>query len=141
MISTKGRYALRLMLDLAEYQKDSFVSLKDIAERQEISKKYLEQIIPLLTRANMLQTGRGPRGGYRLAAPADSYTVADILRAAEGSLAPVSCLDPASAPCARSETCKTLPLWNGLNKVVNDYLTGITLEDLIGPAEGGDYII
>ena len=120
-ISTKGRYALRMMLDLSVYGKDSFVALKDIAERQKISKKYLEQIVPLLNKSGALRTNRGYQGGYMLAKSPEEYTVGDILRITEGSLAPVSCLDSDINVCDRSASCITLPLWKGLYKAVNDY--------------------
>lgn len=130
-ISTKGRYALRLMLDLAENGSDKFVALKDIAERQNISKKYLEQIVPLLNKSGILRTNRGYQGGYMLAKKASEYTVGDILRITEGSLAPVSCLDTETNLCDRANNCLTLPLWNGLYKVINEYLDSITLQDII----------
>ncbi|MDE6419818.1 MAG: Rrf2 family transcriptional regulator [Lachnospiraceae bacterium] len=129
-VSTKGRYALRMMLDLAKHQNDGYISLGEIAERQEISKKYLEQIVPLLGHADFLLTSRGFQGGYRLARPASDYTVKEILRLTEGSLAPVTCVSDNPATCERSADCPTLPLWQGLNKVIDDYLSGITLQDL-----------
>ncbi len=140
MISTRGRYALRMMVDLAEHQKDGVVALKDIAARQEISKKYLEQIIPELNRAGLLQTVRGFQGGYRLAKDPSQYTVGEILRATEGSLAPVTCLEKGSNTCPRQSDCVTLPVWIGLQKAVNEYLDGITLQSLIS-AEKDTYII
>ena len=115
-ISTKGRYALRLMLDLAEHQGDGCVSLKDVAQRQDISKKYLEQIVPTLSRAGFLLTNRGYQGGYRLARRPEDYTARDILRLTEGSLAPVACLDCEVNTCPRSANCPTLPLWQGLDR-------------------------
>ena len=143
-ISTKGRYALRLLLDIAQNQQDGFVSLKEIAERQEVSKKYLEQIIPLLSRAELLQTSRGYQGGYRLARRPEDYTARDILRLTEGSLAPVACLDCEVNTCPRSANCPTLPLWQGLDRVIEDYLAGGTLQDLIDRQRehiGDDYVI
>ncbi|MBO4897288.1 MAG: Rrf2 family transcriptional regulator [Clostridia bacterium] len=130
-ISTKGRYALRMLLDLAENADGSFVSLKEISERQNISKKYLEQIVPVLHRSNILITGRGYQGGYKLSKSPDKYKVGDILRLTEGSLAPVACLEQAENTCERSADCITLPLWKGLYKVINEYLDGITLQDII----------
>lgn len=130
-ISTKGRYALRLMLDLAENQNNGFVALKDIAERQDISKKYLEQIVPLLNRAGVLRTTRGFQGGYMLAKSPDSYTVGDILRITEGSLAPVACLEDEVNLCPKADTCKTIFVWQGLGKVINEYVDSITLQDII----------
>lgn len=130
-ISTKGRYALRLMLDLAENQSDGFVALKDIAERQGISKKYLEQIVPLLNKSGVLKTTRGYQGGYMLAKKPEEYTVGDILRITEGSLAPVACLDDEVNMCNKADSCMTLPVWKGLDKVISEYLDSITLQSII----------
>ena len=142
MISTRGRYALRMMLDLAENQGDGYVSLKDIAARQDISKKYLEQIIPVLNRAGLLQTTRGVQGGYRLTRRPEEYTVLDILSATETGLAAVACLEQDANPCARCCDCLTLPVWPGLDKVVKDYLGGITLQDVLDRRNvGNDYVI
>ncbi len=131
MVSTRGRYALRMMMDLAENQGDCYVSLKDIADRQGISKKYLEQIIPLLNQADLTRTCRGAQGGYRLSRSAKYYTLFEILQATETSMAPVTCLEYAENTCPRSKECPTLPVWEGLNQVVKEYLSGITLQDLI----------
>ena len=130
-ISTKGRYALRLLLDIAQNQQDGFVSLKEIAERQEVSKKYLEQIIPLLSRAELLQTSRGYQGGYRLCRAPEDYTVYEILSVAEGGLAPVACLDQPENTCPRAPDCLTLPVWEGLEKTIRDYLRSITLQTIL----------
>lgn len=130
-ISTKGRYALRLMLDLAQYGTDEFVALKDIAERQSISKKYLEQIVPLLNKSGLLRTNRGYQGGYKLARMPKDYTVGEVLRITEGSLAPVACLETEENFCEKKGECITLALWQGLNKAVNEYLDSITLQDLL----------
>ena len=130
-ISTKGRYALRMMLDLAEHQKDGYVALKDVAARQGISKKYLEQIVPILNRSDVLQTNRGFQGGYRLARKPKDYTVGEILRLTEGSLAPVACLERSPMECERSAGCATLPVRQGLHKVICEYLDGITLQDIL----------
>ena len=130
-ISTKGRYSLRMLLDLAEHQNDGYVALKDIAERQNISKKYLEQIVPVLNRSDILRTNRGFQGGYRLAKTPDKYTVGEILRLTEGSLAPVACLEHDPTECERSSECDTLPVWQGLYRVINEYLDGITLQDIL----------
>ena len=130
-ISTKGRYALRMMLDLAQHQQEGFITLKSIAERQNVSKKYLEQIVPLLNNARMLKTNRGYQGGYILAKSPDQYTVGEILRITEGSLTPVACLDDTPNLCERSGECPTLNIWQGLNKVLMDYLDGITLQDVL----------
>ena len=133
-ISTKGRYALRMMLDIAQHQGDGFVTLKDIAERQAISKKYLEQIALQLSQANVLRAVRGHQGGYRLIREPAEYTALEILRIAEGSLAPVACMDQTPNLCERRGICLTLPLWMGLDKVIEDYLSGITLQDLLDGA-------
>lgn len=131
MISTKGRYALRMLIDLAEHQGEGFIALKDIAARQEISKKYLEQIVPVLNRSDILQANRGFQGGYRLAKSPDKYTIGDILRLTEGSLAPVSCLDHDPVGCERADNCYTLPIWQGLYKTITEYLDNITLQDVL----------
>lgn len=140
-ISTKGRYALCVMLDLAQHYKEGPVALKDIASRQSISKKYLEQIVALLNRPDFLRTVRGAQGGYMLARTPDEYTVAEILKLSEGSLAPVPNLeDPAEAAAAAD--FQLLPLWQGLYSVVNDYLEGITLQDILDRRmESYDYSI
>lgn len=141
-ISTKGRYALRMMADLAMHQADGVVALRDIAERQNISKKYLEQIVPLLNKAELLRTNRGYQGGYSLSKPPEKYTVGEILRVTEGSLAPVACLQYDENRCDNRAECLTLPVWEGLYKVINEYLDGITLSDLIArTTDGGDYCI
>lgn len=143
-ISTKGRYALRMMIDLAQNQGDGYVSLKDIANRQEISKKYLEQIVAILNKPDVLRTNRGYQGGYRLAKNANEYTVGDILRLTEGGLAPVSCLDNSPILCDRAEDCITLPIWKGLYKVISEYLDSITLQDIAdknSDVSNFDYII
>lgn len=130
MISTRGRYALRVMIDIAENSNGNYIPLKDIAERQNISEKYLESILVSLTRGGLLNGLRGKGGGYMLTRKPEDYTVKDVLDLTEGSLAPVACLKKGAAPCARSSTCKTLSVWQGLDKVVNEYLSGITLADL-----------
>ncbi|MBQ7485349.1 MAG: Rrf2 family transcriptional regulator [Oscillospiraceae bacterium] len=143
MVSTRGRYALRMMVDLAQHQSDGWVSLKEIAARQEISKKYLEQIIPVLNRAGLLQTTRGYQGGDRLNRPPAQYTLGEILRATEGSLAPVTCLEQGN-DCPRRFDCATLPIWQGLEQTVSAYLDGITLQDVLertSQLDGGDYVI
>jgi Rrf2 family protein len=143
-ISTKGRYALRMMLDLAEHQGDGYIALKDIAKRQNVSKKYLEQIVPILNKADILNTNRGYQGGYRLARTPDKYTVGDILRITEGSISPVACLDKNPVECERAAECATLPVWQGLYKVITDYLDGITLQDILDKQHDrcySDYVI
>ena len=141
-ISTKGRYALRMLLDLAEHQQDGFIALNDIAARQHVSKKYLEQIVPILNKSNILQANRGFQGGYRLVNQPSEYTVGSILRLTEDSMAPVACLEPGAKACEHASECRTLTLWKGLDKVINDYLDNITIADLIhtNPDEY-DYII
>lgn len=142
LISTKGRYSLRVMVDLAEHQSDGYIPLKEIAERQEISEKYLESIIKLLVRGKLLTGLRGKGGGYKLTKAPDAYTVGSILRLTEESLAPVSCLEPGADACARMAVCRTLPLWQGLDKVINDYLDRFTIADLMQrDTEGFDYVI
>ena len=130
-ISTKGRYALCMLVDLAEHKNAGFISLKDISERQGISKKYLEQIVTLLSRPDILRTNRGNKGGYMLAKEPDKYTVGQILRITEGGLSPVSCLADDPIKCEKRVGCKTLPVWQGLEKAINKYLDGITLQDIL----------
>ena len=142
LISTKGRYALRVMIDLAEHQAEGLIPLKVIAQRQEISEKYLESIIKLLVRAKLLNGVRGKGGGYKLTKAPEQYTVGNILRLTEDSMAPVSCLEQGADACPRIAECRTLPLWQGLNKVINDYLDNITVADLVQHnAQGNDYVI
>ena len=130
-ISTRGRYALRMLIDLAEHENCGFVALKDIAARQNISKKYLEQIIPIFNNSDILKTARGSQGGYRLSRSPEKYTVGEILRLTEGNLAPVDCLTQDPIECERSVDCPTLPVWQGLNRVINEYLDSITLHDIL----------
>ena len=130
-ISTKGRYSLRMLLDLAEHKNEGFIALKDIAERQGISKKYLEQIVTLLNSSDMLRTNRGYQGGYMLAKDPGQYTVGQILRLTEGGLCPVSCMEDEPNQCQRSCFCKTLPVWQGLERVMNTYLDSITLQTIL----------
>ena len=130
-ISTKGRYALRLLVDLAEHRPDGYIALKDIAERQGVSKKYLEQIIPLFNRSEILRTNRGYQGGYMLAKEPASITIGSVLRLTEGGLAPIPCLEEDPVGCERRDICPTLPLWIGLDRVISEYLDGITLQDLL----------
>ena len=137
LISTKGRYALRVMIDLAEHQGEGFIPLKLIARRQEISEKYLESIIKLLVRAKLLNGLRGKGGGYQLTKPPEQYTVGTILRLTEATLAPVSCLEQGAEACPRAAECCTLAMWNGLNQVINDYLNNITVADLARPGAAG----
>lgn len=130
-ISTRGRYSLRMMIDLAQHYNDGFIALKDISERQQISKKYLEQIIPFLNRSGLLAANKGHMGGYRLAKVPSAVTVKDILESAEGSLVPVSCMENSPNLCEKCGECITLPIYQGLYDVVNRYFESITLEDII----------
>lgn len=130
-ISTKGRYALRIMLDLAIHDSGEYIRLKDIAERQAITLKYMEQIMPLLTRAGYVRSYRGNNGGYMLSRSPEEYTAGDILRVAEGSLAPIPCLEDQPNRCPRSRKCQTLPFWEGMWRVINEYADSITLADLM----------
>lgn len=134
LISTKGRYALRIMLDLAQQQPDSYIPLPAIAQRQGASEKYLESIIATLARAGLVEGQRGKGGGYRLARRPEEYSVGEILRLAEGSLAPVACLESGAAPCPRADSCRTLPVWEKLESLICGYLDGVTLPSLL---EGG----
>ena len=129
-ISTRGRYALRMMLDIATNDHGEPVRIKDIAARQDISVKYLEQIVSVLTKAGYVKSIRGPQGGYRLARPAGSYSVREILQSIEGNLAPVSCLELPDNDCPRQDHCKSLPFWQGLWSLVMAYMDAVTLEDL-----------
>ena len=131
IISTKGRYALRLMIDMAEHQTEGYIPLKEIAQRQEISEKYLETIVRFLTQEGLVSGVRGKGGGYRLTRKPEEHTAAEILGVAELSLSPVACLEKGAKPCPRADECRTLPLWKGLDKVVMDYLEQYTLADLI----------
>lgn len=129
-ISTKGRYALRMFLDLAQQPGSDYISLKDIAHRQGLSKKYLEQIVTIFNNSDFLKTNRGVQGGYKLSKSPNEYTVGDILKITEGSLAPVRCLEESDI-CNRSTDCLTRPIWHGLHVVVNNYLNNITLQDIL----------
>ena len=143
-ISTRGRYALRFMIDLAQHSVREYTALKDVSERQEISIKYLEQITSLLSKFGLLQSVRGPQGGYKLARNPSEYTVGEILRITEGDLSPVSCLAQTVNDCPKVSQCKTIKLWKGLYDTINSYLDSYTLEDLIEQppsALGMDYCI
>lgn len=131
MISTKGRYALRVMIDLAEHYGSGFVSMKVIAERQHVSLKYLERILPVLTKEGLIEGLQGKGGGYRLTTSPDRCRVGDILRLTEGNLAPVACLSCDAEICERAGTCKTLPMWSEFHKLTNTYFDGITLADFL----------
>lgn len=131
MISTRGRYALRVMIDLAEQNSTGYVPLKEIAERQEISEKYLESILKILVRNDLLEGMRGKGGGYRLTRLPEAYSVGSILRLTEDSLAPVACLEGTEVLCHRQNFCRTLPMWRKLDTMINEFLDGITLADLM----------
>lgn len=130
-ISTRGRYSLRMMIDLAQHDGEGFIALKDISERQDISKKYLEQIIPFLNRSNLLLANKGHLGGYKLAKAPSEITVREILESAEGNLTPVSCMDNTPNLCEKCNECITLPLYEGLYDIINQYFESVTLEDVI----------
>lgn len=137
-ISTKGRYAIRLMLDIAMNSNGGNVSLKDVAKRQDVSLKYLEQIVNMLSKAGFLKAQRGAQGGYKMLNTPDKYTIGDILRVTEGSIAPVSCLENEVNECEKADRCLTIKLWEGLYKTITDYLDNITLEDIISSAKDED---
>ena len=142
IVSTKGRYALRVMIDLAEHQAERYVPLKEVAARQDISEKYLENILKVLVQNGFLEGLRGKGGGYRLTKAPQLYTVGSILRLTEGSLAPVTCLERGSPQCARMADCPTLPVWRKLDDLVNNYLDSVTLADLMATGGvGNDYVI
>lgn len=130
-ISTKGRYSLRIMLDLAQNSKGEYIPLKDISSRQGITIKYMEQIVPMLTKAGLIRSLRGNNGGYMLSRQPEEYTIGEILRCAEGSLAPIACLEDETNQCPRSESCKTLAFWQGMRDVIYEYADGRTLKDLL----------
>ena len=130
-VSTKGRYALRLMIDLAQNQDEGRQSLTSISKRQNISLKYLEQLVRLYNKAGYIKRTRGAQGGYELAKPASEYIIGDILRVAEGPLAPTSCLSTPTNECAHYEKCSTIHFWEGLRDVINNYVDSVTLADLV----------
>lgn len=131
MISTRGRYALRVMIDLAEHSGEGYIPMKDVVSRQKISKKYMEQIMPSLVKNGLVEGVHGKGGGYRLTRDAGDYTVGEILRTAEGDLAPVACLSCDAEECPRKSECKTLPLWEKFNDLTNDFFDSVTLESLL----------
>ncbi len=131
MISTKGRYALRVMIDLAEHHSGEYIPMKDIVKRQQVSQKYMERIMTILSKAGFVEAVHGKGGGYRLNRSPDEYIVGDILRLTERSLAPVACLECGAAECERADRCRTLPMWKDLNDKITDYFDGITIADLM----------
>lgn len=140
MISTRGRYALRVMIDLAEHGGD-FVPMKEVAARQEISLKYIERIMPLLTKENLVEGQHGKGGGYRLCRPPEDYSVGEILRITEGELAPVACLERGAKPCPRAAECRTLPMWKKYYAMTNEFFDGISIADLMKNGASYDYVI
>lgn len=131
IISTKGRYALRIMTDLAQHTDEGYISLKSISERQQVSMKYLESIVATLNRAGLVISLRGKDGGYKLARKPAAYSVGEIVKLTEGSLAAVSCLENCDTTCAQADHCLTLPVWRNLDKIIYDYLASVSLQDLI----------
>ncbi|MCR5522961.1 MAG: Rrf2 family transcriptional regulator [Clostridia bacterium] len=142
IISTKGRYGLRILIDLAMHKDEGFLPLNDISKRQDISKKYLEQIVPVFVKAGILRTNRGSQGGYQLAQSPDKITISDVLRLTEGDFSPVPCVGCEPSECNRKEQCQTIAVWQGLYDVVNNYLGNITLQDIADRQNSSDnYII
>lgn len=134
MISTRGRYALRVLIDLAEHQNGAYIPMKEVASRQDISLNYIERIMPLLTKANLVEGIHGKGGGYQLTKAPQQYRVGEILRLTEGDLAPVACLGCDAKVCDRSKECRTFSMWNQFYAITNDYFDSITLADLMRPA-------
>ena len=141
MISTRGRYVLRVLADLAEHSNGDYIPMKDIAERQEISLKYIEKIMPVLTKEKMVDGLHGKGGGYRLNRPPEAYKIGEILRLTEGTLAPVQCLEEGHPVCERASRCSTLAMWERFNKLTNEFFDSVSLADLTAPQEGNDYVI
>ncbi|MEA5011939.1 MAG: Rrf2 family transcriptional regulator [Angelakisella sp.] len=141
MVSTKGRYALRVMIDLAEHNTGDYIVLMDIAKRQSISEKYLEGILATLSKGGLVFALRGRGGGYKLAKAPESYTVGSILKLTEGTLAPVACLEEEGKSCDRAAECRTLPMWQKLDKMIDDFFEGITLADLLRENNADHYVI
>ncbi len=141
MVSTKGRYALRVMVDLAEHNTGECIPLRDIAKRQDISQKYLESIMAVLARAGFVASLHGKGGGYRLARLPNEYTVGSVLKLTEGSLAPVACLAEGRGGCERAPDCRTLSMWVGLDRLIDGYLEGIRISDLMRNAGCGNFVI
>lgn len=141
MVSTRGRYALRVMIDLAEHNNGSYIPMKDVAKRQEISLKYLERILPTLTKAKLIEGVHGKGGGYKLTRAPEDYTVGEILRLTEGDLAPVACLSPDAPPCDRIGECRTIGMWKGFYDLTNKYFDGITVASLANTDTADNYVI
>ncbi len=141
MISTKGRYSIRILLDLAEHRNGGYIPIKEVAARQEISLKYVEKLMPALKNAGLIDSTHGIGGGYRLTREPDEYTLWEILRLAEGDLAPVACLQENAAACSRAAECRTLPVWEKYYELTKDYFSGITLADLMNTPQADNYVI
>ena len=141
MISTKGRYSIRILLDLAEHRNGAYIPMKDVAARQEISLKYIERLMPALRSAGLVDSVHGIGGGYRLSKDPGDCTLWEILQAAEGDLAPVACLQRGASPCGRAAECRTLPVWEDYHKLTKDYFSGITLADLMAGAPADNHMI
>lgn len=131
IVSTRGRYALRVLIDLAEHSEEERIPLKDVAERQQISQKYIEAIMTMLSKNGLVDGIHGKGGGYKLNRPPEEYKVGDILRVTEGTLAPVACLEKGSAPCPKKDFCRTLPLWSKLDELIETYLDSVSIKDLM----------
>ena len=141
MVSTRGRYALRVLIDLAEHNNGAYIPMKDVAARQEISLKYLERILPTLTKAKLIEGVHGKGGGYKLTRAPEKYTVGEVLRLTEGDLAPVSCLAADAPPCDRMSECRTIRIWRDFYEMTNKYFDGIRLSDLTAADAGDQYVI
>ena len=141
MISTKGRYALRIMTDLAEHRNGGFIPMKEVAARQEISLKYIERIMPVLTKNNFVKGLHGKGGGYRLTREPDEYTVWEILQAAEGDMARIACLEQNAEPCPRAAECRTLPMWKEYYETTRNFFEGRTIADLMVSSPVDNYVI
>ena len=141
MVSTRGRYALRVLIDLAEHNSGSYIPMTDVAARQEISLKYLERILPTLTKAKLIAGVHGKGGGYKLTRAPEDYTVGEILRLTEGDLAPVACLADGAEPCVKASDCRTLKMWQGFYDMTNRYFDSITVADLVNTDSADNYVI
>lgn len=141
MISTKGRYSIRILLDLAEHRNGEFIPMKEVAGRQGISLKYIERLMPALKAAGLVESVHGIGGGYRLTREPEEYSLWEILELAEGDLAPVACLQPGAPVCQRADECRTLGVWQGFYDLTRDYFSRITLADLLDMPAGDNYVI
>ena len=141
LVSTRGRYAIRVMIDLAEHMNGKYIPMKEIADRQDVSLKYMTKIMQALTKSGMLDGQHGKGGGYKLNRDPAEYRIGDILRLTEGTLAPVACIDETDCKCDRSFGCRTRPMWNELDKLISEYLDGITIADLMEGNTADNYVI